>query len=164
MADAAVEDLYRTVFADRTVTPDENAEIATALRGLEAVADGATSPPAVTPDKLVWLRAAAFRVGCEFLADGDGDAGDPRAENVKLLRAINAVVNALETTCLLPALGEESGPEFSEDRVEELCGQLYEKGDGEEEVIITSDEASALHSFLTAEATRPPLSSLIWLR
>jgi len=168
MADAAIEDLYRTAFADRVITPDENAGLLAALSDLQSVADGATSPPALTPDKLVWLRAAAFRVGCEFLA-GDGDGDDPRAENVKLLRTVNAVVHALETTCLLPALAEEGGADFSEDRAEELYRSLYATGDGGEDgedegPVITTEEANALQAFLTDEATRPPLSALIWLR
>lgn len=95
MADAAIEALYHQTFADRLVTPDESAELVATLRVLQTVEDGSTTPPALTPDKLVWLRAAAFRAaGTDHLV-GDGDAEDPRGENVKLLKAINAVVSAV---------------------------------------------------------------------
>jgi poly(U)-specific endoribonuclease len=40
------------------------------------------------------LRATAFRLGCEFLSE-DQD------QNVALLRAINAIVHSLESTCML---------------------------------------------------------------
>ena len=94
MADAAIEELYRETFADRLITPDENADLISTLQDLQTIEDGSTSPPALTPDKVVWLRAAAFRIGCEYLVDEDGDdVDDPREENVKLLRTINAVVS-----------------------------------------------------------------------
>jgi len=170
MADAAIEELYRETFADRLITPDENADLISTLQDLQTIEDGSTSPPALTPDKVVWLRAAAFRIGCEYLVDEDGDdVDDPREENVKLLRTINAVVHALETTCLLPSLEEEGGEDFSEESVEELFRSLYETededGDGDEDgPVISRAEANALQDFLTDEATRPPLSNLIWLR
>ncbi|KAL7528650.1 hypothetical protein ACHAWF_002649, partial [Thalassiosira exigua] len=198
MADFAIEELYRQTFADRRITPDESAELIAALQELQQVPDGSTTPPALTPDKLVWLRALAFRIACDYLA-GDDDADDPREENVKLLKTINAVVSAisvwvqclsvmhqqyvvhgrtaqvhaLETTCLLPSpsLEEEGGEEFTRESVEELFCSLYETqdedGDGEDDddgPVISRAEASALQEFLTDEATRPPLSLLIWLR
>lgn len=78
-------------------------------------------------------------------------------------------VHALETTCLLPSLEEEGGEDFSEESVEELFKSLYETededGDGDEDgPVISRAEANALQEFLTDEATRPPLSMLIWLR
>lgn len=115
----------------------------------------------------MWLRAAAFRIACEYLVE-DGD-DDPREENVKLLKTINAVVHALETTCLLPSLEEDGGEEFSKESAEELFRSLYETedvdGDGDEDgPIISSVEANTLEEFLTNDATRPPLSMLVWLR
>ena len=165
MADAAVEALYREVFADRAISPDENAELILTLEELQQIPDGGSQPPALTPDKLVWLRAAAFRIACEYLAE-DGGA---EAENVKLLKTINGVVHALETTCLLPNLDEEGGEDFSTEATEALFRSLYdakdEDGDGDEDgPSISRAEADALSAFLTDEATRPPLGMLVWLR
>lgn len=168
MADAVIEELYCSTFADRLITPEENAELISTLQDLQSIPDGSSTPPALTPDKLVWLRAAAFRIACKYLVE-DGGADDPRGENVKLLKAVNAVVHALETTCLLPSLEEEGGEEFSKEGVEALYCSLYETededGDGDEDgPVISREEANALRDFLTDEATRPPLSMLIWLR
>eukprot|EP00571_Detonula_confervacea_P009856 CAMPEP_0172301444 /NCGR_PEP_ID=MMETSP1058-20130122/3332_1 /TAXON_ID=83371 /ORGANISM="Detonula confervacea, Strain CCMP 353" /LENGTH=513 /DNA_ID=CAMNT_0013011561 /DNA_START=7 /DNA_END=1548 /DNA_ORIENTATION=+ len=168
MADAVIEDLYRATFTDRLITPDENADLISTLQELQTIQDGSSTPPALTPDKLVWVRAAAFRIACEYLVE-DGDADDPREENVKLLKTINAVVHALETTCLVPSLEEEGGDNFSKEGIEELFKSLYETededGDGDEDgPVISRAEATALQEFLTDEATRPPLSVLIWLR
>lgn len=167
--DSLIENLYRETFADRLITPDENAELISTLQELQQVQDGSSLPPALTPDKLVWLRAAAFRIACEYLVEDDGDVDDPREENVKLLKSVNAVVHALETSCLLPSLEEEGGEEFSQESVEELFSNLYETededGDGDEDgPLISSAEAATLQEFLTDEGTRPPLSMLIWLR
>ena len=78
-------------------------------------------------------------------------------------------VHALETTCLLPSLEEEGGEEFSKESFEELLKSLYEtedeNGDEDEDgPVISGTEAKALQDFLTDDATRPPLSMLIWLR
>ena len=83
MASKAIESLYRTVFSDLSVSREEDTEIREKLEELN-----------VPPDKIVWVRAAAFRIGCEYLSD-DGDS------NVQLLRCINAIVHAVEMTCLL---------------------------------------------------------------
>lgn len=91
MADDSLEELYRDTFADRLISPDENAELISTLQEFQTVQDGSSKPPALTPDKLVWLRAAAFRIACEYLVE-DGDADDPREENTNLLRTINGVV------------------------------------------------------------------------
>jgi len=168
MADSLLEDLYRQTFADRSISPDENAELVATLQELQQVQDGSSTPPALTPDKLVWVRAAAFRIACEYLVE-DGGADEPREENVNLLRTINGVVHALETTCLLPSLEEDGGEDFSQEAVEELFISLYESededGDGEDDgPVISKAEAEALQAFLTDEATRPPLSMLVWLR
>lgn len=77
---AKVEAFYRTIFADLTVDREEAAEL------VEFFTEA--NPP---PDKNVWLRATAFRIGCEFLTD-DKDT------NTALLRAINAIVHAVETS------------------------------------------------------------------
>lgn len=91
---AAIEELYRATFADRSITADENEELISTLQGLQTIEDAATAPPALTPDKLVWLRASAFRIGCEYLAED-------REENVKLLRTINAVVRVIAVRAIV---------------------------------------------------------------
>lgn len=76
---AQVEQFYRKTFADLTVDREEAQELKDFLTK--------TNPP---PDKNVWLRATAFRIGCEFLSDN-------KDNNVALLRAINAIVHSIET-------------------------------------------------------------------
>ena len=169
MSDSAIEAIYRQTFADRVVTPEESADLISTLQDLQKVQDGSSSPPPLTPDKLIWLRAAAFRIAAEYLVDGDDDFEDPREENVKLLKALNAVVHALETTCLSPALDEVGGGEFSKDAVEELLHSTYgaqggEVGDETDGPVITKEESAALQEFLSNGATRPPLPMLVWLR
>jgi poly(U)-specific endoribonuclease len=75
-----VEETYRSYFADGQLEWDESEQLVAFLKEI--------NPP---PDILVWMRATAFRIGCEYLAD-DQDA------NVALLRTINAIVHAIETT------------------------------------------------------------------
>ena len=81
--DSKVEEFYNQIFTDLQVTPEEAQELCDYFEGL--------NPP---PDKLVWLRSSAFRLGCGFL-------GDDQEHNVALLRAINAIVHSLETTCMM---------------------------------------------------------------
>lgn len=69
---------YRDIFGDLTLDREESAELVEFF--------DSSNPP---PDVLVWLRATAFRIACEFLTD-DNDA------NVSLLRCVNAMVHALE--------------------------------------------------------------------
>ena len=81
--DAKVEEFYNSIFTDLKVDQEEAAELVEYFDSL--------NPP---PDKLVWLRASAFRLGCGYLSD-DHD------QNVALLRAINAIIHSLEKTCML---------------------------------------------------------------
>lgn len=81
--DAKVESFYREIFVDPGVDREEAAELTEFLEKL--------NPP---PDKLVWLRSTAFKVGCEFLSEDD------REYNVNLLRTINFLVHAIETSCM----------------------------------------------------------------
>jgi hypothetical protein len=155
-----IESLYRETFTDRQVTPDESSSLVEYFSNLQSIADGSTVPP-MTPDQMVWLRASAFKIACEFI-------DEDKEENVKLFKAVNAVVQALETTCLLPGLGE-GGEDFSKEAAEELLCSLYsgdggEGGDDEEAPGISCAEADALQEFLTSDATRPPLDCLMWLR
>jgi hypothetical protein len=79
--DAKVETFCRSICTDLVVSPEESEQLVHCFQSL--------NPP---PDKLVWLRATAFRLGCEFLSD-DHD------KNVALSRAIDAIVHSLEFTC-----------------------------------------------------------------
>jgi poly(U)-specific endoribonuclease len=80
--DQKVEAFYRSIFSDLTLDRNEASEVTTFFEEC--------NPP---PDKLVWLRATSFRIGCEFL-------GEDQDNNVALLRCINAIVHTLETTCM----------------------------------------------------------------
>jgi hypothetical protein len=156
-----IESLYREIFADRSITPEESSSLLSHFQSLQQISDNSTTPP-LTPDQVVWLRASAFRIACEFLQD-------EREENVNLLKAVNAVVHCLETSCLLPDLQEGGGDEFTKEKAEELLCSLYETQGGEEEEEeespgVNKAEATALTEFLTNEATRPPLDCLVWLR
>mmetsp|Transcript_45301 Transcript_45301/g.137995 ORF Transcript_45301/g.137995 Transcript_45301/m.137995 type:complete len:89 (+) Transcript_45301:248-514(+) len=82
--ESKVECLYRRVFEDLSVDQEENTELLHFF-GKE------NRPP---KSRLIWTRAAAFRIGCEFLSDD-------KKRNVSLLRCINVVVHDFETTCLL---------------------------------------------------------------
>lgn len=73
---------YRKIFFDLSIDRSEAGELTAFLNKLQ--------PP---PGKLVWLRSQAFRVGNEFLTDD-------KENNKSLLRAINFVVHAIETTCM----------------------------------------------------------------
>jgi len=82
MSDPVFDTFYRSIFADLTIDKEESETIMAKFR--------TANPP---PDKLLTLRAAAFRVGTEFLTmDKD--------KNISLLRAISAVVHTIETTCM----------------------------------------------------------------
>ena len=76
------EAFYRSIFADLTLDREESAELVEFFEE--------SNPP---PDTLVWLRATAFRLACERL-------GEDNDQNVALLRCVNAMVHALEQTCM----------------------------------------------------------------
>ena len=82
MSSKLFEQLYRDIFADLSVSKEESAEITQKFTD--------ANPP---PDKLIWLRSTAFRIGSEFLTDD-------RSSNTSLLRSINAIVHSLELTCM----------------------------------------------------------------
>ena len=94
MADNKIEELCREIFSGRFITADENDDLIANLQKLQTVQHGSSTPAALTPDRMGCLRDAAFRIACEYLVDG-GHADDPREENVKLLKAINAVVRSM---------------------------------------------------------------------
>jgi len=76
------EEFYRSIFSDLTLDREESAELVEFFE--------TSNPP---PDTLVWLRATAFRLACESL-------GEDNDSNLALLRCINAMVHALEQTCM----------------------------------------------------------------
>ena len=78
-----VESTYRSYLADGQLDWNESAQLVAFLTELNP-----------SPDLLVWLRASAFRIACEYLSEDDRDA------NVGLLKTVNAIVHAIETTCL----------------------------------------------------------------
>ena len=82
--DEKVETFYRQIYKDLKVSPEEASELTEFFQSI--------NPP---PDKLVWLRSTAFRIGCEYLSEDSED------QNVALLRAINAIVHSLEFTCMV---------------------------------------------------------------
>lgn len=77
-----LEEFYRNLFSDLSVDSEEN-------EALLAFFD--ENPP--PNDDLVTVRATVFRIGGEFLSDDN-------ASNISLLKCINVVVNAFETSCL----------------------------------------------------------------
>ena len=73
---------YREIFLDHKLVEEENETLIIFFRKL--------NPP---PDIIIKIRALAFRVASEFLSDD-------HSINVSNLRCINAIVHAIETTCL----------------------------------------------------------------
>jgi hypothetical protein len=81
--DEQVEEFLNGILSDLTVDREEAEELSEFFDSL--------NPP---PDKLVWLRATAFRLG-------SGHLSDDKDQNEALLRTINAIVHSLEKTCML---------------------------------------------------------------
>jgi hypothetical protein len=135
--DAKVESLYRNIFTDLVVDQDESQDLVDFFSGL--------NPP---PDKLVWLRSTAFRLGCEFLSH-DKD------NNVALLRAINAIVHSLEQTCMVPKLSEGNS-EFDSDKVGAFYAGLFA------DLKVDMEENEELVAFF--DENTPPSDNLVSLR
>ena len=77
------EEFYQGLFSDLSVDREENEDLHQFFEE--------NTPPAAD---LVSLRATAFKAAVEHLTDD-------RETNVALLRCINVVVHAFETTCLV---------------------------------------------------------------
>uniref|UniRef100_A0A7S1Y3M7 EndoU domain-containing protein n=1 Tax=Grammatophora oceanica TaxID=210454 RepID=A0A7S1Y3M7_9STRA len=129
--DQKIETFYRQIFADLKVDQGE----AQALQDFF----NKTNPP---PDKIVWLRATAFRIGCEFLQDSND-------HNVALLRAINAIVHAVETARMQPK-PLEGTDKFDDDKVSEYFTSILE------DLSVDRDENQELFDFFTTENPPPP--------
>uniref|UniRef100_A0A6V2BXJ5 EndoU domain-containing protein n=2 Tax=Ditylum brightwellii TaxID=49249 RepID=A0A6V2BXJ5_9STRA len=139
MADWVFTKLYKDVFADLTVDATEAKELHDKFE--------AANPP---PDKLVSLRAMAFRIGSEFLStDGNKDT------DVAVLRAINAVVHALEKTCMLPKPIKDDSA-FNDEALEDLYRQILTDGS------VDQEESKELLTFF--QSTPPPVSKLVSTR
>jgi poly(U)-specific endoribonuclease len=80
-----VSEFYSNVYSDLSVDREEAQELTDFF--------SSENPPPV--DKLISTRASAFRVACDFLSED-------QETNVKLLKCINVVVHAFETSCLTP--------------------------------------------------------------
>jgi hypothetical protein len=78
-----VQELFRNVFIDLSIDGEENQE-------LFEFFNETNRPP---KNRLHFTRAAAFRIGVDFLSE-------ERESNVSLLKCINAIVHALEMTCM----------------------------------------------------------------
>lgn len=105
--DTKVVSFYRKIYADQTIDNAEAAELNAFLSGL--------NPP---PDKLMWMRATAFRIASEFLSD-DKD------KNVSLLRTVNYIVHAIEANCLQPQALAGAKP-IDEDALTEFYTNIFE--------------------------------------
>jgi hypothetical protein len=77
------EEFYKELFSDLSVDREENEDLIAFFKE--------NIPPA---GSLVALRATAFKAGVGFLTDD-------KETNISLLRCINMVVHAFETTCLV---------------------------------------------------------------
>lgn len=80
--EATYLDFYKNLYADLSVDREENQEL------FDFFAENVPSD-----DFLVGARAVSFKAACEFLSDD-------KSENIKLLKCINVVVHAFESTCL----------------------------------------------------------------
>lgn len=136
--DAKVVSFYREIYADLSVDHEEAAELNAFLAGL--------NPP---PDKLMWMRASAFRIASEFLTD-DNDS------NVKLLRTVNYIVHAIEANCLEPRGLDGAGP-MDQEALTEFYTTIF--GD----LTIESDENADLIKFFTQD-NPPDAGSMVTTR
>ncbi len=75
-----VLECYRLIFEDLKIDEEESEAVSAMFK---------ENPPPM--NKLVWIRAAAFRVASELLSEDDNN------QNVSLLRCINFIVHTIET-------------------------------------------------------------------
>lgn len=121
--DAQVIDFYRSVFEDPGIDIEEASELKDFL--------GHLNPP---PDKLTWLRAAAFKTACEYLQD------DNAQTNIDLLRTINYIVHAIEMAFLIPKKLDNC-VEIDEEKAVKFYKTLFD------DLTIDSDENAEIHAF-----------------
>jgi len=135
--DAQVEGFYREVYADLVIDGNEAARLSNYFTVLNA-----------PPDKLIWLRSTAFRVGTEFLSD-DKD------RNVSLLKCVNYIVHAIESHCMVPAL-PEGNSEYDQEQTEEHYRGVFS------DLTVDRDESQELLDYFREHI--PPSDSLVAMR
>lgn len=135
--DAQVERFYREIYADLQIDGNEVARLSAYFTTL--------NPP---PDKLLWLRSTAIRVGCEFLSDEN-------ETNVSLLRCINYIVHTIETLCMVPKIPDGNSEYDGEQTEEFFCGLFSD-------LAVDQDENKELRVYL--QANIPPSGSLVTMR
>mmetsp|Transcript_39209 Transcript_39209/g.57660 ORF Transcript_39209/g.57660 Transcript_39209/m.57660 type:complete len:481 (-) Transcript_39209:179-1621(-) len=135
---------YREIFADLTVDREESQQLKTYF--LQA------NPP---PDKHVWLRATAFRVGSEFLSEDNMD------KNTAVLRCINAIVHTLEMTCMQPKPPKPSASSgSSKNELKEKAENFYREIFSD--LTIDREESAELKAFF--DTANIPKSELVGFR
>lgn len=139
MSDLEFENFYRGIFADLTVDSEE-------AKDLQEHFTKANPPP----DKLVWLRAAAFRIGSEFLSDD-------KEKNTAVLRTINVIVHALEHTCMTPRRAIEDDSAFDESKVDDFYRDILS------DLSVNREESQELVQFFQ-EDNPPPSNKLVGVR
>jgi hypothetical protein len=77
------EEYYRQIYSDLNVDREESQDLFSFFEELKP-----------TPTRLIWSRAAAFRIASEFLTDD-------KESNVSLLKCINSIVHAIEVKCMV---------------------------------------------------------------
>ena len=139
MSDSEIEAFYNRIYADLTIDNEEASELQEFLTKL--------NPP---PDKLVKLRASAFKVACNYLSEDDND------KNVQLLRTINFVVHAMEQQLMEPVSLDQAGP-LDEEAATAVFQRVYD------ELAVTTDESQDLTSFFL-ETNPPNADALVEMR
>jgi Endoribonuclease XendoU len=125
--DYKVEAFYKKIYSDLSIDREETAELNSFLASL--------NPP---PDKLVKIRATAFKIGASFLSTDDDT-------NKKLLRSINSIVHAVEANCMEP---KDVSGSLDEDGLVSFYGTLM---DGS---AIDMEESEELNTYF--KVTNPP--------
>ena len=139
MSDSEIEAFYNRIYADLTIDSEESSDLQDFLTKL--------NPP---PDKLVKLRASAFKVACNYLSEDDND------KNVQLLRSINYIVHAVEQHLMEPVSLANAGP-LDEEAATALFQSVYDQ------LSITTEESQELTSFFQ-ETSPPNAESLVEMR
>lgn len=136
--DARVVEFYRQIYADLSVDSGEAEALTAFLADLNA-----------PPDKLLWMRATAFRVASEFLAD-DKDS------NVSLLRTVNYIVHAIESNCMQPKELDGAGP-VDEEALSDFYKTIFE------DMSVNNEENEDLIKFFK-EDNPPDADSMVTVR
>eukprot|EP00587_Corethron_hystrix_P005135 CAMPEP_0113329430 /NCGR_PEP_ID=MMETSP0010_2-20120614/20903_1 /TAXON_ID=216773 ORGANISM="Corethron hystrix, Strain 308" /NCGR_SAMPLE_ID=MMETSP0010_2 /ASSEMBLY_ACC=CAM_ASM_000155 /LENGTH=480 /DNA_ID=CAMNT_0000191533 /DNA_START=94 /DNA_END=1536 /DNA_ORIENTATION=- /assembly_acc=CAM_ASM_000155 len=118
-----IEKRFRLIYADLKVDADEFASIVAFFKSI--------NPP---PSAILWCRSTAFRIASEFVTLGaDGD----RDKSLRLLKCVNSIVHAIETTYLVPRNRtlkfSDDGSPFPGDAIEEHFRDCYADLDVDEE-------------------------------